>query len=281
MSNLKLILPATACLVLGFWLGQAHAPVDRITFLAVGQGDCAVIQSGDRAILVDDGPSDPFWDASERIVVPRLRELGVDRLDLILLSHPDSDHVGGTPAILKAHPEAKVAISSEFKSNSEMESHLAQWRLPKESILWLRNSTSGKIGNLELKIFCPELPPGGESNDGSMFVKIGHGPESAVLTGDAPMQVELSASEQGDWRAKVLKAGHHGSRSATGSIWLSAVSPKWVVISCGKNNRYGHPNEEAVRRIQQFGSAILRTDQLGDITFEWENNQVIRRGGSH
>jgi competence protein ComEC len=277
LSNLKFILPATACVIIGFWLGQTHDPVDRITFLSVGQGDCAVIQSGDRAVLVDDGPSDPYWDAGERIVVPRLRELGVDRLDLILLSHPDSDHVGGTQAILKAHPEAKVAISSEFKTNSEMESHLAHWRLPKENILWLRSSTTGKIGNLDLQIYCPELPPGGESNDGSMFVKVGHGTESAVLTGDAPMQVESSVSEQGDWRASILKAGHHGSRTATGSTWLNAVGPKWVIISCGKNNRYGHPNAETVERIQHFGSSILRTDRLGDISFEWDRNRLTRR----
>jgi competence protein ComEC len=242
----------------------------------VGQGDCAVIQAGGRTILIDDGPQTPSFDAGARIILPRLRELGVDRIDLILLSHPDMDHVGGTPSLLRAFPDARVAMSAAFSHDAEMERRLKEWGLPPERVDWLPSETEGRVADLTVRLSCPPFHPGEEANDGSMFVRIGRAKAEAVFSGDAPAKVEDAELANGDWSAEVMKAGHHGSRTATGQPWLKSVHPEWVIISCGRDNRYGHPNRDTLERVEAAGARIARTDREGDITFEFRGDRLVR-----
>ncbi|AIE85151.1 ComEC/Rec2 family competence protein [Fimbriimonas ginsengisoli] len=274
MSTLKWSLGASTCIVAGFCLGWISPEPTRITFLSVGQGDCAVMQASGRTILVDAGPVTPHFDAGERIVLPKLRELGVHRVDLILLSHPDMDHVGGTPALLRRFPDATVAMSAVFRRDPEMEKRLQTWGMPASRITWLGPESMGRLGTLTLRLSCP--PRGAEANDGSMFVRIGSGPAEAVLSGDAPEPVETRESTIGDWSAQVMKAGHHGSHTASGTTWLHTVHPKWVVVSCGRDNSYGHPHSDTLERITAAGAQIARTDREGDISFEWRGEELVR-----
>jgi competence protein ComEC len=259
---------------LGLLLGSWSPEPTRITFLSVGQGDCAVIQAGGRTVLVDVGPTSPHFDTGQRLVLPKLRDLGVEQVDLILLSHPDLDHVGGTPAILRRYPSAKIAMSAQFREDREMLAHLCSWRLSPDRVSWLGPESTGRLGPLTLRLSCP--PKGLEANDGSMFVRVGTGAGEVVLTGDAPERVELLEGAKGDWSAEVLKAGHHGSRTSSSYPWLREVHPKWVVVSCGRENPYGHPHPAALRRIESTGAQLARTDREGDITFEWRGEHLVR-----
>lgn len=265
------------CFALGVLCGLHSEPL-RVSFLSVGQGDCAVIQGAGETILIDDGPRTPHFDAGERLVLPKLRELGVDHIDLILLSHPDLDHIGGTAALLRAYPDARVAISAAFRSDSEMLDHLKMLGIAPARLDWLGPDNVAQLGPLPLRLVCPPFHLGEEENDGSMFVHLGAGREGITFSGDAPQQVEAEMIGRGDWSSAVMKAGHHGSRTATGLPWLHAVHPQWVILSCGRDNSYGHPHRETVDRILSAGAKILRTDRDGDISFELRGNHFERVG---
>ena len=196
-----------------------------------------------------------------------LRAMGVERLDLILLSHPDADHVGGTGAILEAYPEAQLGISAVFKSHPKVLADLVKWRLKSESVRWFPSQSSLRIGRTQIRVRCPDLFPGAIDNDGSMCLKLQHEAATAVFTGDAPVSVEERLVTEEDWSAEILKAGHHGSRTATSDTWVKAVHPLWAVLSCGRDNPYGHPHRDVVSRLERAGVTILRTDLNGDIKF--------------
>jgi competence protein ComEC len=100
---------------------------------------------------------------------------------------------------------------------------------------------------------------------------------TAAFSGDAPISVERFVEGSGDWRSEILKAGHHGSRTASDESWIETVHPTYAVISVGRNNHYGHPNREVLDRLTQDGVTILRTDQDGDIEFDYDGKTFIKQ----
>lgn len=264
----KLALGAGCCLASGFGWGWLAWPAEtKLTFLAVGQGDCTVFQHRGTTILIDGGPRAYGVDAGSRIVVPKLNALGVRSVDLILVSHPDEDHVGGIGAVLKAYPRARVAVSSEFLDHEGLAVRLKEWRMEPEDVLWMGSTQSLSLGEFSVRIANPDLPTGAVDNDGSSFVKIQSGSASVVLSGDASEPVENAVAELGDWSAQVMKVGHHGSQTSTGPVWLREVSPTYAIVSCGRDNEYGHPANQVVTRLNGSRVTTLRTDQQGDVVF--------------
>lgn len=273
----KVAILGLCALAAGFAAGW-HAPVPtRLVFISVGQGDCAVFEKGGTAIMIDDGPGPPMSNADERIVVPRLRDLGVDSVAAILLSHSDEDHVGGTPAVLKAYPEAHVFMSDQFRNSSEMLHKLNGWGMDPSRIDWLPPEDTLSFGDFTASIECPPMTPGDDANNGSMFVHLHCRDASATFSGDAPASVEKAMEPLGDWRSEILKVGHHGSRTATDESWIEAVHPRYAVISVGRNNEYGHPNREVIDRLKRDGVETFRTDQVGDIEFDFDGRTFIKR----
>jgi competence protein ComEC len=197
-------------------------------------------------------------------------------VDLILLSHPDLDHIGGTGAVLRSFPDAKIAVSDEFRNDQHMLSRLASWGRSPDDVAWLPHREAGRIGNFTVTIECPLMLPGEEDNDGSMFVRIQEDRASAVFSGDAPMSVEAAEAARGDWSAQILHVGHHGSKTATSETWLRAVHPKVAVISCGRNNRYGHPHAATLQRLAAYKIPVDRTDREGSIEFVVRNGEFVR-----
>lgn len=269
LRNLKLAAIWSAFLLgggLGGWISGAEP--DSLTFLSVGQGDCAVFRCHGSAILIDAGPKTPTFDAGEKIVTPKLHAMGLQSVDIIFLTHPDEDHIGGLGAVKRAFPGARVAVSDQFRGFDAMERRLADAGVSDEQVLWLPPESKLRLGSFEMRVDCPRWRPGESDNEGSLFIRLSNDYDSAVLTGDASAQTEAIESGLSNWRAEVLKAGHHGSRSATSEKWLQTVRPKFVVISCGRGNRYGHPDKSVVDRLAADHVTTLRTDELGDVRFE-------------
>ena len=266
-QNLMWILPPVVGLIGGFWAGLSGPGDTRLTFLSVGQGDCAVFRSEGRTILIDAGPAGRGTDAGAKIIVPKLRQMGVSRVDLILLSHPDADHVGGTGAILEAYPGARIGISAVFQEDPKMRADLARWHVSEDQVTWLPSKTGLTVGGTTIRIRCPEMLPGAIDNDGSMCLRLQTGSATAVFSGDAPVSVEEKLVHEDDWSGEVMKAGHHGSRTATGDVWVKAVHPQWAILSCGRDNPYGHPHQAVVTRLEKAGISIARTDLDGDVDF--------------
>lgn len=256
------------CVASGFMAGHSSGfPPDSLTFMDVGQGDCSVVQVDGDTLLIDVGPKTPTFDAGARIVVPKLRAMGVSHVDLILLSHPDEDHVGGLAAVRKAFPEARIAISASFRGFPAMEKVLDRDGLTDADVLWLGHDTPLKVGDATLSLECPDWSFDQPDNDGSMFIRLTNNYCSAVFSGDASSKEEAIEAPRMAWTAQVLKAGHHGSKSASSELWLETVHPAYDVISCGRNNPYGHPHQEVLDRLKADHIQVFRTDLQGDIRF--------------
>ncbi len=235
-----------------------------------------MFQHAGTTILIDCGPKSPKGDAGAKIVVPDLRQMGVEGVDLILLSHPDIDHIGGTGAILRAYPDATVAASACFRHNEQLLRLLTEWGRDPSKVKWLGPEYQGRVGEFQIRIDCPQTFDDEETNDGSMIVRIADGAASAVFTGDAPAKIEQAMDKIADWRSEVMKAGHHGSRSATSEEWIEAVHPEYAILSCGLNNQYHHPHKEVVDRLTADHVKICRTDHDGDVVFDFKDGHFVK-----
>jgi competence protein ComEC len=272
--NLKpLLLAPPISLLLGFGFGWMRPNPDDLIILNVGQGDCAVLRHGGITVLIDDGPAPHDRPDSGSTIRDALRRADVDNVDFVLLSHPDADHVSGTPEVRHEFPSARIVMSSEFATMPKMLSDLRSWSVDPRSVLWLPEKSSISFSGCELRIECPQLDVNGDDNRGSMFVHVNDEGATADFSGDAPQDVEAAVAQQGGWQADLLHVGHHGSKTATGEEWLSTVRPRVAVISCGVDNPYGHPHRSVLERLQTHHIAIERTDQSGDLTFVPKNGR--------
>jgi competence protein ComEC len=227
-------------------------------------------------VLYDVGPASETFDAGARIVVPKLRQAGVARIDLMFISHPDTDHVGGLAGIRRVMPIGAVVIPMGFRGHPDMRAWLGYAGIRESEVIWLPNESAISIGDLRIGATARRWTEGQQDNEGSLFLRIELGTARAVLSGDAGIESELLMAGRGDWTAQVLKAGHHGSATSTSEPWLKEVSPDWVVSSCGRDNAFGHPARETLERVNAAKARIARTDREGDITFEVREGRFRR-----
>jgi competence protein ComEC len=255
-------------------LAAAPARGLEIAFIDVGQGDAVAIRTpAGRWLLVDAGPADEGFDAGRRRVLPWLRAHGARRVEALVLTHPHLDHVGGAPAVLREIPVGRLIDPGlAFGTPVYQEVlHAAETR----HVPWnaARQGRILRIDGVELEFLWPTadvLDAPQDPNDISAVMQLRYGSFSALLTGDAPAFVEHAlVSRYGDrLRSQLVKAGHHGSRTATSGEWLNAARPALVVISCGRRNKYGHPAPETVGRLRADHVSVARTDEDGTVVVE-------------
>jgi len=270
-------LAAGLALLAVVWLavGSREGP-PRLTFLAVGQGDAIVWQDSGVTVMVDAGPrTREGFDAGERIVLPKLRKMGVRRLDLLLITHPDMDHIGGLPALAKRYSDLKVGINSGFRDNPDMQAWIRSAKLKEGQLLWIEGRSRFRFGQSVIEVAAPPVVDGESDNEGSLFVRISRGRAYAVLTGDASMETEMAMQKDLKWTAQVLKAGHHGSRTSTAAAFVRAINPDWAVVSCGRSNRFDHPHRSVLETLASNGVDVYRTDLQGDVSFEVRANGFV------
>lgn len=270
-------LGACGCLA---WIIWGPAPPLRVAFLDVGQGDCTLIQTPQgHNILVDAGgryeaESAQASDTGTRIVLPALRRAGVRRLDAVILTHPHEDHAGGLPAVFAAIPTDLWLDSGQPHAapgyRGSLEEALRR-HIP------YRLGRAGQVLNIEPRVSMQVLRPTrpllagtpDDLNNNSIVCRLEYGRTSFLLSGDAANDAEAEMlSRAVRLRSDVLKVGHHGSATSSGSEYLKAVGPRWAVISCGRGNLYGHPRTETLERLQDAGARVLRTDIDGAVIVE-------------
>lgn len=241
----------------------------RLAFLAVGQGDSTVFQHDGRTLLIDCGPARDGYDAGERLVAPKLYDLGVRTLDVVVLTHPDSDHIGGLRALSRRFKIGRIIANIAFRGHRGLQHSFSSAHIDGRSVVWVSGRAWIHWNTWSIRIDAPAPVVDGDDNAGSLFVRIADAHCSALLTGDAPLETEEAMIlRKGPWAAQVLKAGHHGSATSTGDRLLAIAGPRDVAISCGRNNVYGHPTPAALDRIRYAGARALRTDREGDLIFE-------------
>jgi competence protein ComEC len=279
---------AFALLMLGLvvfaWSPDAFAREKevRIAFLDVGQGDCAVIETpGGQVILVDGGGVLPFsreawqrrreeYDVGREVVVPYLKYRGIREIDYLVITHGDADHVGGLMAVVERFPVRRV-IRNPQAPGTEMERRLMQ--MLKDQGAKVYTAPRGTGWSLEPGIAWQFLHPeqavvsGEKTNDDSVVFLLSAYGRTVLMTGDIEEEAEREIAAAWnlpsvDW----LKVAHHGSRTSTHPAWLEAVDPNHAVISVGEKNRFGHPAPEVLRRLEERGTIVWRTDRHGAVT---------------
>jgi len=255
------LLAVCACLV---WLGLRGSPDGRlhIFFLDVGQGDAIFIHTPDgRQILVDGGPNPdslldelgdvmPFWDRG---------------LDLVVLTHPDADHMNGLLVVPERYRIGQVVDSTlTAGSATAWDDILATRGITRVAV---ERGAQLRAGEVVLTVLNPAGSGGAptvDDNAASMVLRLDYGQTSALLTGDAPEAAEaemLAAALPLD--ADILKIGHHGSADSTSEAFIAAASPQHAVIQVGADNKFGHPAPAVLHRLR--GVEVLRTDLNGRV----------------
>ena len=234
----------------------------EVYYLDVGQGDFTLIVSGNHSMLIDGGNPE-----QSQTVFSVLKQAGITKLDYIIATHADADHVGGLSAALIGVngnvgtvfvPYQTCGGKDRFTSFiDDVNKHRIPLSVPEEHKTY-------RLGDAEFEIISDGS--GDCQTNKSIVVRLVNGANSFLFTGDTEADDEmLILASDYNLHSDVLKAGHHGSRYSTTSPFLDAVAPSYTVISCGKNNDYGHPHQETLYRINMSGADVLRTDQSGHI----------------
>lgn len=199
-------------------------------------------------------------------VVEYLKNEGVDKLDVLVGTHPDSDHIGGLDDVLEQIPAETVYLpkaTKETKTYQEVEEALRQ--LDKEAQMPEIGKEYTYDQNVMIRFLGPQKDYT-DANDNSLVVQLAYGKNRFLFMGDAEEEAEKDILEkQYDLECDVLKVGHHGSYTATSDDFLQASNPVYAVISCGKDNSYGHPHAEVISKLEEDDVQIYRTDTMGTI----------------
>lgn len=212
----------------------------EISFINVGQGDAILIRDGFKSILIDTGGSLTF-DMAMEVDIPFLRKEKVYTLDALIITHGDYDHDG-----------AKESLAKNFAVKRIIEN---------------KNEFPLTIGNLTFYNY--NIYEGDESNDQSLVLGTKIMGKSFLFMGDATTKIEKSIiRDNPNLSADILKIGHHGSKTSSSMEFLKKINPEVAIISVGKNNKYGHPDEEVVKRLKQLDIKVRRTDLEGTIKYQ-------------
>lgn len=250
----------------------------QVFFLDVGQGDSIYVEFDDGSNMLIDGGRNRPYNMGAKVITPFLRNRGVDKIDVIIATHPDSDHIGGLSHVMDHFFIGKIlrpdAVSSSH-TFAEFTESIKSWDL--EETVAARGDTINGLSDSEIIVLSPpdNIPPGWYNNDRSIVLKMEVDSVSFLFTGDAEKKAEMNMIQSGmPLRAEVLKAGHHGSLNSTSAPFLNLVSPDAAVISAGARNRFGHPHDDVIERLEKKGVRIFRTDEDGAVIFRLQSRKL-------
>jgi competence protein ComEC len=251
-----------------FEVGQSQEL--KVVFFDIGQGNAVFVETPQKTqILIDGGPTPMILEklAGELPFFDR-------QIDLVILTHPDFDHLAGLVEVLKSYQVDLVSWTGVESKTAEYQEFMVEASKTKKVVLSRGEKiTVGK--NLRFEVLAPlEDFKGREVKDyntSSLVLKMTYGKSDFLLTGDAPISIERQLV---NIASEILEVGHHGSSSSTSDTFLEKVRPEIAVIQVGKDNKYGHPNQVVLERLEKYGIKVMRTDELGDIKFFSDGSQL-------
>lgn len=232
----------------------------QIHFLDIGQGDATYITCDGHSMLVDAGNNNKGTQ-----VQSYLESQKISSLDYLVGTHPDADHIGGLDVVLTKFPAKKLFMPDYEKDTKTYEDVVKAAKYRRLEITHPKAGQTYPLGSAKITILGP-LEAYSDANDNSVCFLLEHGENRFLFTGDAEEDAEsdmLSAGE--NVQADVYKVSHHGSKTATTEAFFREISPVYAVISCGDDNRYGHPHAEVLNRLRAAGVQMFRTDDQGTV----------------
>lgn len=234
-----------------------------VTYLNVGQGDSELIQVNGINMLIDAGTN-----AGANDLVKDLKNRGIKTIDIAIATHPHEDHIGGMDEVLENFDVKSFYAPKVAHTTKTYENMLKAVKNEGLKIKQIKEGTKIYLGkDTEVQVYSPVKSQYEELNNYSPVMKISYGQNSFMFTGDAESLVEKEIlNENKDLKADVLKLGHHGSHSSTSEEFLKAVDPSIAIVSCAKDNKYGHPHKETMSNLKKAGITVYETFRDGDIT---------------
>ena len=256
----------------------------RIYFIDVGQGDsCLIVTPNNKSILVDGGEGGgEGYDYGKNVVFPYLLDRGIKELDYMIISHFDSDHVGGLFYVLENIRVKKVVISIQGENSENLERLRKIVKKKKQKVIVVKKGDNISIErDVSLKILWPRaqnMIKENILNNNSMVCKLSYKNFSMLFTGDIEEAEKdiLKEYDLNDLQSTILKVAHHGSNTSSSQEFVDAVNPQIALIGVGENNKFNHPSEEVIERLKIKGIKIFRTDQMGEISIVVDRNGKMK-----
>ena len=253
---------------------QTQTEFLAVHFLDVGQGDAILIQTPDGyEVLIDGGATSQIIKGlSER------QSFFDQRVDVVIATHPDTDHIGGLVDVLGRY-EIDLVVQTETESESPAPAAFATALENKNTnVQFAQAGQIIKVGaSTTIEVLSPASPTNNwRPNAASIIVRVVYGDTSFMLTGDAPTSVEdyLVEVYGENLRSDVLKLGHHGSRTSTSGLFLDAVQPQYAIVSAGIDNRYGHPDQSVMQQVFARDIVTFHTGVDGTVSFYSDGREV-------
>ena len=241
----------------------------QIHYIDVGQGDATLIQCDGMNMLIDAGENDKGMQ-----VRVYLEKQGVKKLDYVIGTHPDSDHIGGLDVVIYNFDCGTILMPDYEKDTKTYDDVIQTIKNKHYKITEPIVGTTYELGQAEFTIIAPNRDYD-DANDASIGLVLTYGEQSFLFTGDAEEAAEADIVKNGiDIQAKVYKAGHHGSRTSSSEELLELVKPEIVVISCGEDNSYGHPHADILNYCRTNKIPVYRTDMQGTIVVKTDGQRL-------
>ncbi len=268
-KRLLALLITLLCAFATYLSGGASQPFE-VHFIDVGQADCALVIADGKTMLIDGGEIG----AGPRII-DYLRTHGVQKLDVLIATHPHSDHIGGLPYVVENMEVTRAYLSPYVHTSATYEQLLDDLAKEKVATSVPEIGETFSLGSAD----CRVISNGAgfdDANDASIILRVAYGDTSVLFTGDAEVPAEEAALASGmNLRSTILKVGHHGSETSSSQAFLDAVDPEIAVISCGKDNSYGHPHAVTLKKLT---CEVHRTDKEGSVVLVSDGTTVTARG---
>ena len=242
----------------------------QVHFIDVGQGDAALIACDGHYMLIDAGNND-----KGTTVQSYLMSQGVEKLDYVIGTHPDADHIGGLDVVIYKFDCDTIIMPNVANDTRTYDDVVQAMKSKGYQTTYPVVGETYTLGGATFTIVAPNADYGNDMNDWSVGVLVQNGNNRFLFTGDAEEKAEEDILNNGiDISADVYAAAHHGSKTATSQAFLDKVSPTYVVISAGEGNKYGHPHAEVLNRLRAAGISVFRTDEQGTIVATSDGNDI-------